>query len=600
MDPLRHRVAFKNVMNQNKYPKKIISNIDRLTMERKKILSMTPDKVVDQILNAPQPAALVHSFPEEDLYFLIHDVGTKDSLPLISLASNRQWQYIMDMEVWDRDRINLESTGKWLNLLDQADSKRSLKWLIEQNLELVELYLYKNIEVIIREHDQDPSEFSRDYFTFDDYYYIRLINDPLIPGEDDDTSHKNAGKDHNEQIVRFLKNLTSYNPLEYHKFLLEAASVIPAETEEEMYRLRNVRLAEKGFLPFDEAIGIYQPLKPETLEKSGPVPKQTGTDSAGYHHTPFHAADLINDDNLFQIVLSTGLNTPEILPMLQNEFASLCNTIIVADQKKIQSKTELKGIVEKACGYISIGLKQLTKDKSISSKTAGTIYADLIKKHTLSNIFRVGYGFGLKHKWRAEKWLSESWFIKNGLPLTFWGEEWMGVLGGLLIKKPLFFDNYKTGVIYREFSSLVDLNSTEFILNEIIAFDRLLSLTNIKLETLSTYRFLTYKNLMLTLWLRHFMGFEPIAKPVSFSDFKNFYTKLWTGKKKPFTIRPSMKQSFLDWFSELTGRRDYEITEKAGLTLENLFEELEEEYGEVTIKNIDPRYIQIFLIEKSC
>jgi len=46
--------------------------------------------------------------------------------------------------------------------------------------------------------------------------------------------------------------------------LLEATHVIPAETEEEELRWRNVRLAEKGFLAFDEAIGIYQRSNLET------------------------------------------------------------------------------------------------------------------------------------------------------------------------------------------------------------------------------------------------------------------------------------------------------------------------------------------------
>ena len=60
-------------------------------------------------------------------------------------------------------------------------------------------------------------------------------------------------------------------------------------------------------------------------------------------------------------------------------------------------------------------------------------------------------------KWRAEKWREKSWFENQGLLLGFWSEEWLGVLGGLLIKKPLFFDNYKTGVLYREFVSMEDI-----------------------------------------------------------------------------------------------------------------------------------------------
>ena len=53
--------------------------------------------------------------------------------------------------------------------------------------------------------------------------------------------------------------------LDSQHLLLEATSLIPAENEEDVYRLRSVRLAEKGFLPFDEAISVYRPLGAEEL-----------------------------------------------------------------------------------------------------------------------------------------------------------------------------------------------------------------------------------------------------------------------------------------------------------------------------------------------
>ena len=56
-----------------------------------------------------------------------------------------------------------------------------------------------------------------------------------------------------KQLVRDLLNrmaATDY-PL-YRSIILEAVRVIPAETNEEEYRLRNVRMAEKGFLPWDD------------------------------------------------------------------------------------------------------------------------------------------------------------------------------------------------------------------------------------------------------------------------------------------------------------------------------------------------------------
>lgn len=162
----------------------------------------------------------------------------------------------------------------------------------------------------------------------------------------------------------------------------------------------------------------------------------------------------------------------------------------------------------------------------------------------------------------------------------------------------MFFDNYKTGVIYREFTSRNEIRETENALNEIIAFDTLLSLINIKIEPLAD-RFLTHKGLVLTLWARHCLNLSEELLPIDLSTFKNFFDDLWTGKRKPRKIRRDMKESFLSWLSEQSGLKHHEITEQLGQTLENLFEEIESEYGEVTAEDLDPRYVYLFLLKTS-
>ena len=58
--------------------KKIIARIENLAREREKIFSLLPEKVLNAILKSPQPTALVHSFSEQDFYFLIHKIGIEE------------------------------------------------------------------------------------------------------------------------------------------------------------------------------------------------------------------------------------------------------------------------------------------------------------------------------------------------------------------------------------------------------------------------------------------------------------------------------------------------------------------------------------------
>jgi len=584
-------------MNEKSENALALERAQELLKERIKILSSDPDKRMDRILEHPQAVALVHSFPEEDLHFLIHDIGLQDSLPILSLASDKQKEFLLDMETWEKDRVDIDALTRWLDLMLQADPKRLIKWLMAEKVELLKLFLMKNIDVRIREHDQDPSDFGEGYVTQDDTVYIKILDAPVLSD-----SQEIGEKQRKEFLNKFLNQISSYDFPTYRSLLVQTIGLIIAENEEEDFRLRNVRLAEKGFLPFDDAIGIYQPVKPKDLKAKH---KKTDwlLDKETLLPVPLYHAGMIEQDNLFTRAL-IQIKDEAILQRLQVEFANLSNQIASADQKKVTGKEELQDIVKKACSYLSVGLEKLSLDED-STDNQEIVSATLIQQYPLTDIFRVGFGQALSLKWQAEKWMKNSWFSKEGLTLSFWGEEWLGVLGGLFIKKPLFFDNYKTtDQLYREFSSIKDIKETETALNEIVEVDALL--THIKIKITTTFEgFLSFKNLLLTLWVRDCLGKSDELLPVKLTDFTNFFEYLFSEKPtetkdegKDRKIGKPVKESFLNWLSKKTGLQDHKISQNLGPTLENLFTEIENEYGTVSIKELDPRYVYHFLLEE--
>jgi hypothetical protein len=582
-------------MTDDKIDKKILERFEKLREKRRQILALPPKRAMETILEDPQPAALVHSFPEQDFYFLIHDIGVGDSFPLLALASNRQWEHIVDLEVWHKDQIDIESVSRWLSLLLETDPKRFIRWFLAEKLELVEFYLFRSIEVRVKEHDQDPSDFGEGFFTLDNVYFIRILERPAANDQDDFTEAQRK-----KFISKFCEQLADYDHKLYQSVLLEATHVIPAETEEDCFHRRNLRLAEKGFLPFDEAIGIYQPIKPQDLAKQSAKLILRSAGGPSLLPVPQYPIRMLKEDNHFTRAL-TVVEHRDVLTQIQAEFANLCNQIIVADHKTVREQEKLRDIVKKTCGYISIGLERLAEDKTrIDTRRS----AALISRYPLSQIFKVGFGGALNLKWRAEKWLSQCWFARNGLRLTFWGEQWLGVLGGLLLKKPLFYDNYKTGVLYREFTSLKDIEAMEDIFNQVKAVDDLLSLMPIVFDRPSSYGFLTYKNLILTLWAGYYLKLpQKKLNLLDLKKFRPFFENLLPGHPDCGTANPRkvpavMKSRFLDWLAENTGLRDFEITERLGGTLENLFEEIESELGGVAVEDLEPKYIQLFLLAK--
>ncbi|MDF1590919.1 MAG: DUF6178 family protein [Desulfobacterales bacterium] len=577
-------------MNEDIQNKSVIVSEENYLKEREKLLSLPPEKIRDYILDHPRPAELVQSFPEEDFYFLIHDIGPEDSLALFSMASPAQWEYIIDLESWQRDGMDISALTKWFGLLLQANPGRLVEWLLKDKPELFEYYLFKNIEVIVREHDQDPSDFGKGFFTFDDVYYMRIMDDQV-----DENSQNQDEKPRGHVLPVLLERLAEFDHIQFQQMLFSARCVIPAEAEEEAYRLRNVRLGEKGFLPFDEAVGVYQYLDRGVLQNQQDKVIAGESEQRNNLPIPLYPSRMIKEESLFSTSLQV-IEGFELLQQIQLEFVALCNRIVTADQEKIRDRESLKDVVKKACGYLSIGLGRLHDLKTLPPEQQKQSSAVDLTRFPLLEIFRVGYGSALELKWRAEKWLKNSWFKKAGLPLSFWGESWLGVLGGLLVKRPLFFDNYKTGVLYREFSSNEDIAQTERALDAIVAFDELLSLMTRTIKPVSANTSLNHKNLVLTLWARDYLGLSKDFRPLTRGEFKSLFKALWIDENTPRKIQQPVKTFFINWLAEETGFSTDEIAFRLGDTFEKLFNEIESEYGSVSEADLDPKYIHLFLL----
>jgi hypothetical protein len=548
-----------------KRPSKKMNTLARIASEE--LMRLPGEKALKAITDSPRPVRLVQSLAEEDLYWLINDLGVDDALPILSLASNEQWQYLWDLDLWDRDRLDTGTMGRWLSLLFKADPERFLLWGLREQLELIELFLLRNVNVKIREHDQSPSDFDDDYFTLDDTFYIQVHEKNL------------------EQTTRdFLERLSNHDSETYQKMLLELAGGITGEMEEEAYRLRNVRLAEKGFLPFEEAVGIYQYCDPERLRVSEQALESSSPGEPLDETTgPVTTSILLREQVLFKNALQ-NIEDPAFLERLEREFAALCNQLLCADSQSVRDKEALLATVAKACGYLSIGI-----DRTVGRNPEKALR--LVQTFPLQDIFRVGFGAALALRWKTEKWLKTNWFVRQGLGLDFWDDTWAGMLKGLLKKRPLLYSDASQIDPYVEFRTLEDVMQCQAEIEMMIAADNLLSslfppghLPRPDQAVPS----LTYKSLLLTCWARHRLGLPENGQPISEEELKGFLSE-------PF-FSAEAKQAFRDWLESRSGLTPGNIDQQVGVLIERLFEEIEEEYGTVSPENLDARYVKHFLI----
>jgi len=561
----------------------------KLRAQRHEILVSDSEKALDMILEAPSPATLIQSFPDQDLYYLMHKIGPYDFIPVLAMANSEQWEYILDVEVWDNDRLDLVLMTKTFDLLFQADPQRLLRWVIKEKPDFFEFYLFKHMEIFIREHDEVPPEDYDDYITIDDKFYFRF---PEKPEDIDDDDWPVAQKDEDawELIEKMLKAVAEMDLSVYHGLLLETCATQSAETEEEQFRLKNLRLAEKGFLPTHEAIGIYQPtklsafrkrpdttlLKPTPFDPDMPLPPQF-----------FH--EFIEGDDLF--VQSLKLFDSESSLALESELAALINKVISADKIKLRSKEDLEKAISKACAYLNLGLEVILKGR-LSSESG----QNAIKEYFLEDIFRTGSRAGITLRTKAITWFKQSFMNHNNLPLSFLGETYLGVAGGLFLDRPLYYDNYATGLLYRNFSSIPDITKTSRILEQIIAIDMVLDKLKVDISSFKE-GVLTYKTLILTLWAKNRLNLDSNLEPIDTKVFKDFFIALFSKSESVHHHKIQLNDLIL-WTCEATGISQADLGNPFNEVMADLIKELEAEYGSVDPRNIDPRFIPHFILGK--
>lgn len=577
---------------QQRVPPAVKRELDILAEKRQRLVRLPAEKAMEEMLTDPKSTALVQSFPEEDLYLLIQELGPDDALPLLSLASNRQWQFCVDMEIWDRDRIHPERFARWMQVLLHADPERFVKWTLSENLEPIERFLHLHVELFILEHDMDPSDFPDDTFTFDGIYYIRLRN-----AFDSNEEHPSPSPAIEPFLNDFFNQLYEQdNHAVFQNLLLESRWILPSEIEEEAYRLKCVRLAEKGFPPYEEAISLYQPLDPEHL-----LPRTSRPSTLKDTENTLSAIPsiVINpEQHPIDIGFDDVRNDP-LFPEILSEIGALANQIAVIDKVHLSSRDDLAGLIRKVRAYLGIGIEILS-GAPFHPPTA----AQFLRRYPLSAIFRVGYGrIMLLHR-QTDHWVRTSWFRRAGMKLDFWEEEGMAVIGGILLPRPKCYDPALSDPSYREFGSLAEIRKTQHKLEDYRTLDAILEslCMNLPSDLLRAFRsrHLTYPCLLLTLYAASRMEMSPEELPLDPIRFQSFFDTIWIDPHAngPKQVSEAFQSDLQQWLSNATGVHPSEMLSRIGHVFSQWIRNIESELGMISADRIDHRFVSMFWIGK--
>lgn len=530
-------------------------------------------RLLDRILDHPQSGELIRALPLADFHWVVHRIGPDEALPLLAEAEDRQWQHLLDLELWRKDRLYLPEIDVWLDRFGQADFDRLCAWFLGPGRETALHYLWQKAELAIID-PQDEIELPEDFFTLDNVIHFRT-RDP----------------DDRNRLKDLLVALADVDYEGYQRFVLDWSALLPAENEEELYRLRNNRLAEHGFLSFEEAAPIYAPLPPQDAVVGRPPDQPSGFDAPPdlAPITPIYSAQ---PEGLLAEVLAR-LGNQDLADRFCMEFASLVNQVLAADAAPVHDRDMVAAACRKAAGHLNLALEKLC-DRDVNQALG------VIAQNHLTTLFRIGYGQVVKLKREAEKWTRQSWFQAQGLGTGFWGDTRGGALAGLLARRPQFWAGPEETEEYRDFKTVDDLAQTMRALLGLMTLDALLNhaVGRIDHEIIEDEA-LTFQTLLLTPWVRHQLGLPPQTAPLTIDQARRALETLRQNESGPPYRMSGYKEEFInDWIQRLPeNRADAEAVARE--QLDRAWDDFVDEYMWVDAENVDRTYHPFLLVAES-
>lgn len=532
------------------------------------------------ITSSDDPKGLMETLPEEEVWLAVKKASPEEALVILENTTKEQLQYILDIELWKKDRFLPEASLEWLETLKECGKKKVLQWVHESDMDAVVLTFKKFVEVRKKENSEDnPMEQvwpgPNPPSTLDGVYFFQFID---------------------ERADGVLGKVFDYIAKDDHSFFVKLCDALmyelPSNLEEEAFNWRNKRLAEKGFVPFDEAVHIYQ-LVNEKDFKNLPRRPEAAVGKVGGPGGDVYPLALHGEAYPLLMMALREIKDTELLENIKLELISIANRALIADARPIIPES-IESSLKKAMGYVNVGLEKLS---GADAKKAGAI----LKERFIVDLFRMGHSVVTKVRQHAKKFVSTGWPRLVEGDLSMLGEDMECSINALLRKRPLYFAGGQEEVQYHEFKSLDEIRSVERKIEKADYIGRMfkdvfkLSPEQLKVMAIEKEPVL-FSMVFLTIWAKGVAtgnyGFSPLTLP----EFKKVM-KLAFGKEIKDSSMRSFKLEMITDFQKWMIKRQPNISASEERSLKEFTSEcfnlFVEEFFEISEKaDVDPRFVQ--------
>ena len=302
----------------------------------------------EALMNTPNPEAAIRALPGDELYYVVHETGTRDALEILEHATANQLQVVMDFALWERDEIPASRLGEWLEVLSEAPPEKIGEWIAGLDVELVALLLLKTARIYDLSEGDPPEESEGIFYPTPD----RLFVLDAFGLRDDSGGESNTGADGDEEdtpdesaelsaraIIRIVDSLYRSDRVLARRLLVGARGELPSQLQEMAYRWRSGRMADLGFADHFEALEVYRELDPATVrigEATGPAsrvrPLHGDGRSGDSLRAPTSLAERLSGSSAPFARAVAGLTSPDDVAELHFALVALGNRVLGADR----------------------------------------------------------------------------------------------------------------------------------------------------------------------------------------------------------------------------------------------------------------------------
>lgn len=209
---------------------------------------MTGTEKLDYLLGLPEPAVVLQALPAEEFTFLLKDIGLSDASPLLALASPRQMQTLVDLDVWQGDEIDRRRFAHLLAVAVNANQETVDRFLASQEDALLCTFISGSARVYesAEEAEQQLPEDWESFISPDGTMVVGTpMGDPAVP-----------------PIRVILESVYRVDLMRGRRILRASRWELPISMEEDLYETRNKRNDDHGFPPKEKAREVYNFVSP--------------------------------------------------------------------------------------------------------------------------------------------------------------------------------------------------------------------------------------------------------------------------------------------------------------------------------------------------